>query len=65
MGWHTPQEGYLENPYKDGINRPHAWCRYCGKHTPLFGIRKIKIILGKKRQKSLIRTITGKLVRYN
>lgn len=65
MGWHTSKDGYEKNPYQDGVLRPHAWCKYCGKHMPLFAIRKLKNIFGEKRQKTFIKNIKGKLQRYN
>ena len=53
FGWHIPRT-YYNNAYRDGINRPHSWCKYCGHHVPLFGLRKRKKIFGKIRQKNYI-----------
>jgi len=41
LGWHSPDHGF-RNAYKDGIGRPHAWCKYCGIHIPLFSFNRKK-----------------------
>lgn len=35
LGYHSPDR-WFRNAYKDGTDRPHAWCKHCGIHIPLF-----------------------------
>ena len=63
LHWHTPDREE-ENAYRDGIDRPHAWCKYCYSHVPLFGHREKRFLWGRWRQRSLCRDIFKKKEAY-
>lgn len=59
LHWHV-QDRKNDDAYLDGINRPHAWCKYCYSHLPLFGHKEVRFMFGHWRQRILCRDVSEK-----
>lgn len=58
LHWHV-LDRKEENAYLDGCDRPHAWCKFCYAHIPLFGYQEKRFLFGRWRRRNLIKDCRG------